>query len=449
MEASASSSASEAVSQPLAAQEAPAEVSAEAKEPGVAASSSANSTSTPTKEDWELQRDHEKQLGDQAFRMGGFKTAIGHYTQAISLDPEFVIAYSNRSAAYLKNSEKSKALRDAETVTQLDPTYAKGFSRLAAALHSLKRWEQARDAYQKVLDLDKANGAAQKGVTECQAELDKIKNSQQTWQEEETETTKQTEEETKPAAEDAVQQLEEETGKDDDDDDLLNDFFQEVEEVTKKPKEGGEPEPPAPTNNVKNEKVILGTAQEQMDRLLQSNYEWRNLNPYYVMQLPHTATDDDVARRYKALSLMLHPDKNVGDPRAQQAFDQVKKAKTILLDDPDRARHARQLIEEGLKQANSIFHKQSKTGTGKKTLEELQEKEVMRIFAEVEQKRREVEDRERKFEQRTQQQEDALEAKERKERQFDKSWRKEERVDKRVGNWRDFATGKKKKKKIN
>lgn len=81
-----------------------------------------------------------------------------------------------------------------------------------------------------------------------------------------------------------------------------------------------------------------------------------------------------------------------------------------------------------------------------KSLEELKETEVMRIFAQVEQKRREVEERERKFEQRTQQQEDEEEAKERKSRQFDKSWRKEDRVDKRVGNWRDFAGGKKKQK---
>ena len=110
----------------------------------------------------------------------------------------------------------------------------------------------------------------------------------------------------------------------------------------------------------------------------------------------------------------------------------------------DRARHSQMLVEEGIKQAEAIF-KQDPKG---KTLEELKETEVMRIFAQVEQKRREVEERERKFEQRTQQQEDEQEEKERKSRQFDKSWRKEERVDKRVGNWRDFAGGKKKKPKI-
>ena len=432
----------------VAAQQAPAKAPAggdeEEKKTSGSAPANPEAGISPAKEDWELQRDHEKQRGDQAFRVGGFKTAIDHYTQAISLDPEFVLAYSNRSAAYLKNSEKSKALGDAEKVTQLDPTYVKGFSRLAAALHSLKRWEKAKDAYQKVLELDKTNAAAQKGVADCQAELDKIQAEQEQWAEERKHT-KQMEEQKKQTAEAAATPGEEE--EQGGEDDLLNGFFEDVEEVTKKQKEGGDTKLVA-TNNVKNEKVALGTAQEQIERLLQPNYEWRNLNPFYVLKLPHTATEDDVARRYKALSLMLHPDKNIGEPRAQQAFDEVKKARTILVNEPDRARHARMLVEEGLKQAKTIFQKQFKNGPGRKTLEELQEIEVMRIFAQVEQKRRDVTDRERKFEQRTQQQEDAQESKERQERQFDKSWRKEERVDKRVGNWRDFASGSKKKRKI-
>jgi DnaJ homolog subfamily C member 8 len=137
---------------------------------------------------------------------------------------------------------------------------------------------------------------------------------------------------------------------------------------------------------------------------------------------------------------MLHPDKHQNDPRAQQAFEEVKKAKNHVLS--DRARHSQMVVEEGIKRAEAIF-KQNPKG---QSLEQLKEKEVMRLFADIEQKRREVQERERKFEQRTQQQEDDEEAKERQARQFDKSWRKEDRVDKRVGNWRDFAQAKKKPK---
>jgi hypothetical protein len=77
------------------------------------------------------------------------------------------------------------------------------------------------------------------------------------------------------------------------------------------------------------------------------------------------------------------------------------------------------------------------------TLEAVCDREVMRLFARVEQKRRDVEERERKYEQREQQQEDDELEKERKSRQFDKSWRKEDRVDKRIGNWREFNVNKK------
>jgi DnaJ family protein C protein 8 len=177
--------------------------------------------------------------------------------------------------------------------------------------------------------------------------------------------------------------------------------------------------------------------------LLQANYEWRNLNPFYVLQLPVDASEDDISRRYKALSLLLHPDKNGGLERAQLAYDQVQKAKNTF-DDPDRTKHTRMLIEEGKKQAKAAW-KKSKSKQGGLTLEQLEEREVMRIFAHVEQKRREVEQRERKYEQRERQQEDDELEKERNSRKFDKQWRNETRVEGRIGNWRDFKKNKKRK----
>jgi hypothetical protein len=238
----------------------------------------------PLKEDWEIERDYAKEQGDLAFRMGGFKTAIDHYSRAIDVDPEFVVAYSNRSAAYLKNNEKSKALRDAEMVTELDPGLQKGWSRLAAALHALKRWNNAFEAYKKVLELDANNAVAKKGLADCQIEMDKAEAQRRRFEQEDEEVEAAMAETVTPpqgASEDPAEDAEEE-------DDLLNGFFEEVEEVTKKK----ETEPEAATNNVKNEKVALGTANEQMNRLLQSNYEWRNLNPYYVLQLPHVRQNE-------------------------------------------------------------------------------------------------------------------------------------------------------------
>ena len=69
-----------------------------------------------------------------------------------------------------------------------------------------------------------------------------------------------------------------------------------------------------------------------------------------------------------------------------------------------------------------------------------------RIFAEIEYKRKEVEDRQRKQEQREREQEEEELQKERKTREFDKNWRNETRVEKRVGSWRGFQDKKPSKK---
>jgi tetratricopeptide (TPR) repeat protein len=179
-------------------------------------------------EDWEIQRDHHKQQGDNAFRCGGFKTAIDEYSKAISLDPEYVVAYSNRSAAYLKNGEKSKALRDAEKiVTDLDPSYAKGHSRLAAALHSLRRYDKTLDSYhQNVLALDAKNAAAQRGVEDCRNELERIQKEQQTQKEEEEEEEKEEKlKQQKEEEEEEAQKSEEVENEEQGEDDGLDDFF--------------------------------------------------------------------------------------------------------------------------------------------------------------------------------------------------------------------------------
>ncbi|CAJ1953743.1 unnamed protein product [Cylindrotheca closterium] len=411
------------------------------------------------KEDWEIQRDYHKSLADAAFRVGAFRTAIAEYSKSIDLEKPseeveeaqkpvavsklLLVLYSNRSAAYLRNSEKSKALKDAQMCVELDPKFIKGHSRLASALHSLKRYEQAHDAYNQVLKLDATNPPAKKGAAECAKALEAIKQQafeleqdrkerllaqEQADEEESKGLEKEKDEEKQQSPEEA-------------EDDLLNDFFDEVEEVTTKKED--ELKADKATNFIKNDRKTLGSAKQQMDRLLQSNYEWRNLNPFYVLQLPVEATDDDISRRYKALSLLLHPDKSGGSDRAQLAYDQVQKAKNTL-NDPDRTRHTRMLIEEGMKVGQRLW-KTQKAGE-KRTLQEVEEREIMRLFAQVEQKRKEVTQRERQFQQREQQQEDQEMEKERKSRQFDKQWRDEGRVDKRIGNWRDFQQKKKPKK---
>lgn len=67
-----------------------------------------------------------KEQGNEAFQSNDLETAINYYSQAIDIDPDNHVLYSNRSAAYLKNDNKSKALYDAEKCVSLNPTWSKG-----------------------------------------------------------------------------------------------------------------------------------------------------------------------------------------------------------------------------------------------------------------------------------------------------------------------------------
>lgn len=67
----------------------------------------------------------------------------------------------------------------------------------------------------------------------------------------------------------------------------------------------------------------LGSGKEQVERLTASNYKWKNLNPYYVLQLDIDATEEDIRYRYKKLSTKVHPDKLRDMEMAREAFEEV------------------------------------------------------------------------------------------------------------------------------
>jgi tetratricopeptide (TPR) repeat protein len=375
-------------------------------------------------EDWQIQRDHYKELGDLAFRQMDYSTAVEHYSRAIEFDPDqYPALYSNRSAAYLKLGWTSKAYQDAQKTVQIG-FGIKGIGRLAAALQALKRWDAAIQQYDLILEQDPNHTVAQQGKRECEKQLQIQRDDGDSLQ-------------NQPEPEAAEEK------------DELDDFFDEVEQVVETVQtEKTESETVVATDAIQNHKKDLGTAAEQIDRILQPHHTWLNLNPFHVLDLPHTASTDDIARRYKALSLLLHPDKqttneNNNNDRAQLAYDQVLIAKAALQDE-HKAKHVRELIEQARKLGRKEYH-QNKHKAGTLSLEECQDKAVKKMFADLEIQRRQIEQRQRDYQQREQQNEDAELSKQSQERKFDAEWRETERVDKRIGNWRDFQIKKKKK----
>lgn len=379
--------------------------------------------------DWKVQLEANKALGDTAFRKGEYETAIQHYSAALSLDPNHAVLLSNRSAAFLKNGQKSKALYDAQQIG--DAMGVKGYSRLAAALQSLGRFGPAREEWERILSMDPTHVVALEGKKTCEVELAKQQQQQQPKNSDE-------------LAEGVADHNQPTSTNTDREDDLLDDFFNEVETVTKiTQEEQTRMDEEKATDAIRNHRKDLGTVESQIARLLAPNYKWRNLNPFFVLDLTHNATAEDISRRYKALSLLLHPDKNIGQDRerVQEAYDQVLQAKAKLADE-DKARHVRQLIAEGLRQGKKEWEQmQSKDEA---LLHDLQNKAVQKIFATAEYNRKQTDERLRNQEKRERQQEEEEKSKEQKQREFDLKWREENRVDNRVGNWRDFTKKRKK-----
>lgn len=416
------------------------------------------------KEEWEIQRDEHKTAADEAYKALDVKKAIEEYTNALTFDPEWHILYSNRSAAHLSNGEKSKALADARKCVELKPDFVKGHSRLANAMFCLGRYNEARGVYRRILSkLDENHEPSKKGIKDCgqriqfmkQQEMEILLRAQEQSKKAE-EAEKKLDKEKKIVTQAAVpeqkashENIQEED--DDDEDDLLNDFFDEVEEVQVKKKIVLEQEKKDPDEEKKENKIHiqltdLGDTETQINRLLCPNHEWHNLNPFRVLDISHKASTDILSRRYKALSLLLHPDKvriaNSDEDtvvKAEQAFEYIRKAIDSLKDE-DKIRHTVNLIEQGVKHGKRDYEKAQRDNTcsGKK-LKDFQEIATMKIFAEIERKRRDVERRKRKFEGREREQEDAEVNKSKKERDFDKNWKEDDRVEKRIHNWRDFS----------
>lgn len=86
-------------------------------------------------EDYKTLAEEFKDKGNSCFQSGDIQQAISFYTQAIELDPDNYVYYSNRSAAYMKADSKSKALKDAERCLELSPSFIKGECAHGSSFH--------------------------------------------------------------------------------------------------------------------------------------------------------------------------------------------------------------------------------------------------------------------------------------------------------------------------
>lgn len=183
--------------------------------------------------------------------------------------------------------------------------------------------------------------------------------------------------------------------------------------------------------------VDFGTATEQIERLIQPHYEWINLNPFTVLQLSIDATDEDIKQHYRKLSTLVHPDKSQ-HYRARDAFEQVKKAHSMLLD-LDRRKLMVKTIENTIQRVEK--ERRLKIKKGVKDLEDIElvkQTEIKKAFAEMENRRLNYKKREAAQHKRENRQYEKEKEVMNEDFKKEKAWAQTERRDKRMGHWQDF-----------
>jgi len=109
-----------------------------------------------------------KAEGNAAFKAKDFAGAIAAFSKAVAAEPEKVEYYSNRSAAYAKNSQLAEALADAEKCISLDATWGKGYSRKGSALILMKEYTKAVACYAAGIAADPENELLTDGLVTAQ-----------------------------------------------------------------------------------------------------------------------------------------------------------------------------------------------------------------------------------------------------------------------------------------
>ncbi|KAE9007998.1 hypothetical protein PF005_g7587 [Phytophthora fragariae] len=403
-------------------------------------------------QEWAAQAEGFKAEGNRLLAAQQFQEAVEMYTRALELDPDNAVYYSNRSAAYLAMGDaRGKALKDAEKCIELKPDWWKGYSRKGAAEHALLRLDAARATYNEGLKLEPDNASLLRAAEEAYAagQEHSRRLREQTKQQEKLRKEAEARQAAKEEEERKRQQQQEKKKKEPKDENaLLAEFMSEVQELEesanciKKDAEQQEKKKEKPP-------VDFGSVDAQIERLLQPHFKWTNLNPFRVLMLDVDATEEDMKQHYRKISTMVHPDK-CRNPKAREAFEEVKKAYNLITQE-DRRKTIIRTIENATEKVEKERSQKIKKGAKESELGDLKdavEKAVMRAFAEIENRRLNIEKREAAQRRREADQEEKEHAKVVNMFKRERSWAETDRREQRVGNWRSFQKDGKRRKEM-
>ncbi|KEG13252.1 stress-inducible protein STI1 [Trypanosoma grayi] len=135
--------------------------------------------------------------GKESMGKGEYLSAVRYFSKAIELHTrcagneengsgsksvDYAVLLCNRSAAYSRAGRYAESLEDAMKATEVHPTYARAFFRIAHAQHQLKHPREAYAALCRCLELDHAHAEAKTLMLEVEqivAELQKTSEEKQ------------------------------------------------------------------------------------------------------------------------------------------------------------------------------------------------------------------------------------------------------------------------------
>ncbi|KAF1829307.1 DnaJ-domain-containing protein [Decorospora gaudefroyi] len=165
-----------------------------------------------------------------------------------------------------------------------------------------------------------------------------------------------------------------------------------------------------------------------------------SLDAYAVLGLQPGVPESDIKKVYRAKSLLIHPDKTKNE-LAPDAFDRLKKAQTVLLDEKLRAE-----LDENIADARMLLMRERKLTAddeetrGDEFAKAWREKTIWVIRDNEMRKQRQMKAAMRE-EGRAQRKEDEEIQERKRKREHEDAWEKTRDV--RINSWRDFQQGKK------
>ncbi|XP_006865391.1 PREDICTED: RNA polymerase II-associated protein 3 isoform X2 [Chrysochloris asiatica] len=98
-----------------------------------------------------------KEKGNKYFKQGKYDEAIECYTKGMNADPYNPVLPTNRASAYFRLKKFAVAESDCNLAIALNRSYTKAYARRGAARFALQKLEDAKQDYEKVLELEPSN----------------------------------------------------------------------------------------------------------------------------------------------------------------------------------------------------------------------------------------------------------------------------------------------------